>query len=109
MMQASSVTCPSRSGRPPNPTLRLPMSFSEFITPFSTASSALPRADKTFHASAFASTPCFQVEITNGLFSPSVIGISFAYDLFTEANAALMADHLRKLLLVVIVRGLADD
>ena len=63
---ASLVTSPSSSGRPPNPTLRFSGSISAWFTPFSTASSALPPASSTFHASAFAAFPNSHVEMTAG-------------------------------------------
>ena len=57
MIQASSVTCPSLSGRPPMPTLLLAKSASVMRTPFSTASSAFPPLASTSHAARFASNP----------------------------------------------------
>src|SRR4051812_3987901 len=98
IMQASSVTCPSRSGKPPRPTLRFFKSSSEFITPFSTASNALPPAERIFHASAFAGTPCFHVEITMGFVTSPVENLFLPNDLLTDKNAALIADHFKKFL-----------
>src|SRR5260221_13857323 len=69
MMQASSVTRPSRSGSPPSPTEVIFGSPSGIWTPASTASSALPPLPNIFHASAFAPTPKFHVETTRGLFT----------------------------------------
>ena len=65
-MQASNVTLPSRSGKPPIPTVALLGSFSVTITPFSTASTAFPFLLKTSQAAALASFPWFQVEMTIG-------------------------------------------
>ena len=69
IIQASSVTCPSRSGLPPTPTLRFVKSASVTITPFSTASSTDPPSDKTFQAPSLAARPCSQVESTIGPFA----------------------------------------
>src|SRR5882762_2351049 len=69
MMQASNVTRPSRSGRPPSPTEFIFGSPSGMWTPASTASSALPPPPTIFHASALAPTPKFQVDTTRGLFT----------------------------------------
>jgi len=66
MMQASSVTIPSLSGKPPKPTVVIDGSDSVTRTPFSTASKAVPPLDKIFHAAWLASTPCSQVETTIG-------------------------------------------
>src|SRR5687768_14596678 len=66
MIQASRVTCPSRSGSPPYHTLRLDGSPSGIFTPASTASTDRPFSDKTFHAAPLASLPKSQVETTTG-------------------------------------------
>src|SRR5262249_45368862 len=63
---ASWVTSPSSSGRPPTPTLGLVASSSTWLTPRSTASSALPPAARTVHASWLAGRPKSQVLITAG-------------------------------------------
>src|SRR5690606_16958293 len=66
MMQASRVTLPSRSGRPPLPTVSLVISASSTITPCSTASRAEPPACNTSQALALAFMK-FQVHTTRGL------------------------------------------
>ena len=75
MMQASSVTCPSSSGRPPYPTDCDSGSASGTRTPASTASSAEPFCLKTAIAASFAGKPWFQVEITIGF--PILLFIGF--------------------------------
>ena len=67
MIQASNVTRPSLSGRPPYPTLRSLGSPSGIFTPASTASKARPFLLKISHAAALACSPKFQVESTIGL------------------------------------------
>ena len=66
MMQASRVTCPSRSGLPPIPTLLLAKSASVTRTPCSTASTALPPLLSISHAARLASKPCTHVDKTIG-------------------------------------------
>src|SRR6202012_5985121 len=66
IIQASRVTCPSRSGYPARPTVWFFISASGILTPASTASKARPPVDNVFQASLLASTPKFQVEITIG-------------------------------------------
>src|SRR3989338_5780917 len=104
IMHASRVTCPSRSGRPPKPTLRLLMSDSVTRTPCSAASKALPPSESTFQAASFAATPCSQVEITIGPFvaggvedsnnSPARAGLK-------TDKAAPKAPNLKKVLLCI--------
>src|SRR5690606_16925503 len=65
MMQASKVTFPSRSGRPPLPTVSLLISASSTMTPCSTASRELPPASSTSQAFALAFIK-FQVQTTRG-------------------------------------------
>jgi hypothetical protein len=67
IMHESNVTLPSRSGKPPNPTELSFGSPSGTRAPASTASNARPSVERIFHASTFAPTPKFQVEITTGL------------------------------------------
>src|SRR6187431_2735348 len=102
MMHASSVTCPSRSGVPPNPTLELLRSASVFMTPFSTASMALPPAERTFHASAFAASPWYHVEMTTGLTPFPGKENPEAKFFPADKSAALNADHFIKLRLVLM-------
>src|SRR5260370_25468646 len=87
IMQASSVTRPQRSGKQPRLTEVSLGSPSGTCTPASTASSALPFFDRIFHASAFAPTPKFQVEITMGF-----VTFSFANSFCTEASEASTVD-----------------
>ena len=61
MIDASSVTMPSRSGIPPSPTLRSGQSSSTTRAPASTASSALPPRARIASAASLAGSPCFQV------------------------------------------------
>ena len=65
IMQASKVTLPSRSGRPPLPTVSLVSSASSTLTPCSTASRALPPDFKTSQAFSVALKK-FQVQTTIG-------------------------------------------
>src|SRR5436190_23459528 len=65
IMQASSVTYPSRSGLAPSPTQQF-WEASVTITPASTASNALPPDPSIFQAPLFASIPGSQVETTMG-------------------------------------------
>jgi hypothetical protein len=67
-MLASKVTIPSLSGLAPKPTQQL-ISDSITITPFSTASIALPFVLRISHAAILALNPASQVEITTGLFT----------------------------------------
>src|SRR6266850_4827362 len=87
IMQASSVTRPSRSGRPPSPTEVSLGSPSGTCTLASTASSALPPVAKIFHASALAPTPKFHVEMTRGLFTGFGLAGAFVKDI-KDARAA---------------------
>ena len=66
IIQASSVTFPSLSGKPPNPTDIDSGSASGILTPVSTASIAFPPLCSTSIAAILAGIPCFQVEITIG-------------------------------------------
>src|SRR5690606_426263 len=66
MMQASSVTNPSRSGLALSPTQQF-CEASVIFTPASTASQARPEEDKTSQAPLFAAGPASQVEMTMGL------------------------------------------
>ena len=63
-MQASRVTFPLASGKPPIPTLEFSGSDSMTFRPFSIASSAEPFFFKTLLADWFAFNPELQVEIT---------------------------------------------
>ena len=64
--QASTVTVPERSGRPPRPTVCTSGSVSGTAAPDSTASRAVPPSESTHHATSLASSPWGQVEITTG-------------------------------------------
>ena len=76
MMQASSVTCPSLSGRPPKPTLRSVGSNSVKFIPFSIASKIYPCFDSVGQATSLAFWPKFQV-VTNN--SESKISFFFLF------------------------------
>ena len=65
MMQASSVTVPSRSGLPPRPTQQF-WEASVTRTPASTASRAAPLRLRICQAAWLAATPSFQVEMARG-------------------------------------------
>src|SRR5580692_4478924 len=65
MIQASSVTWPSRSGLAPRPTQQL-TEDSVTLTPASTASRAEPLRPSTSQAPLFAARPVSQVEMTTG-------------------------------------------
>src|SRR5690606_31730578 len=73
MIQASKVTFPFRSGRPPLPTVWLVSSASSTLTPCSTASSALPPLSNTSQALALAFIK-FQVQTTKGRMG-AVVGV----------------------------------
>src|SRR5688572_2188269 len=99
IMHASSVTNPSRSGNPPSPT---EVSFglpSGTRAPASTASNALPPFESIFQASALASTPKSQVEITIGLLACILPAIATEV---TGNAAAPKADNFRNSLRVLI-------
>ncbi|MNY10564.1 hypothetical protein D3C86_1435490 [compost metagenome] len=66
MIHASKVTCPSRSGIPPIPTLLFVTSLSVCLAPASTASSEVPPDSSFFQPARFASCPWLQVEIIFG-------------------------------------------
>src|SRR5207253_7920728 len=68
-------------------------------TPASTASRARPPALKTFHASAFAATPKFQVERTIGFSTLPVLVLPIALPkrLVNGRTAAPMAEYFRRL------------
>src|SRR5258708_33776801 len=104
IIHASSVTRPSRSGKPPSPTEVSFGSPSGTWTPASTASSARPFLDKIFQASAFAPTPKFQVEITIGL----VTAFSRANNFCTDASDASTVDDWMNFLRDVLISLLVN-
>src|SRR5579871_2444030 len=66
MIEASSVTSPSASGNPPQPTLSTDVSSSQWMIPDSTASSAAPPLASNPQATSLADIPKGHVEITTG-------------------------------------------
>src|SRR5258708_4182731 len=75
MIDASSVTSPLASGRPPQPTLSTEASSSQLVTPASTASMATPPVERMAHATSLAGIPNDQVDNTTGnLAGSSLIG-----------------------------------
>ena len=68
MTQASNVTFPFSSGRPPKPTDVLFGSASGTRAPASAAAIAFPPFCKVFHAASFAGKPCSHVERMIGSF-----------------------------------------
>src|ERR1700730_7273450 len=66
MIEASSVTSPSVSGSPPQPTLSTDASSSQWVIPASTASSEGAPVESTSHATSLAAIPKGQVETTTG-------------------------------------------
>lgn len=95
MMQASRVTIPSRSGLPPRPTQQFWLA-SVTITPFSTASRAVPARLNTSQAPLLASTPASQVEITTG---PMLFAVRAGSDLLIKDVAAARNPYCKSLLL----------
>src|ERR1017187_9816414 len=101
MIQESKVTIPSLSGYPPSPTQQLIIP-SAWRAPASTASKALPLADKTIQASVFTSFPVSQVETTIG-FVCIVLLLKIP---FTESKGAERLESCKNFLLFSILFGL---
>src|SRR4030095_6497238 len=104
IMDASSVTNPSRSGLAPRPTQQL-IEDSVTLTPSSTASHALPPLLRIFHSALLASKPVLQVEITIGLpFTRTFLNpiAEATILLFTRTATLLNKDDCRNFLLVVM-------
>ena len=107
IIQASRVTCPSRSGLPPKPTERLVKSLSVTATPFCTASKALPPDERIDHAPAFASIPWFHVLRTRGNLPPKALDEMFSAMVLKGVSvtpALARPKFLRNLLLDMVLR-----